>query len=150
MAAPTVRWIRPAAPSSRLYFLDWLRIAAFGMLILYHVGMYYVSWDWHVKSPDAGPALEPWMRMSSPWRLSLLFLVSGAATSLMLLRGAGAAFMRSRTKRLLLPLLFGMLVIVPPQPYFEVCTRPATPATTSTSWRCTSPATAVFAVATAA
>ena len=90
------------------------------MLILYHVGMYYVSWDWHVKSPDAGPALEPWMRMSSPWRLSLLFLVSGAATSLMMLRGAGAAFMRSRTKRLLLPLAFGMLVIVPPQPYFEV------------------------------
>jgi glucans biosynthesis protein C len=110
----------PSTPASRLYFLDWLRIAAFGLLILYHVGMYYVSWDWHVKSPAAGPALEPWMRMSSPWRLSLLFLVSGAATSMMLMRGAGATFVRSRSKRLLLPLVFGMLVIVPPQPYFEV------------------------------
>ncbi len=109
-----------STPASRLYFLDWLRIAAFGLLILYHVGMYYVSWDWHVKSPAAGPGLEPWMRMSSPWRLSLLFLVSGAATSLMLLRGAGGAFVRSRSKRLLLPLVFGMLVVVPPQPYFEV------------------------------
>lgn len=107
-------------PASRLYFLDWLRIAAFGLLVLYHVGMYYVSWDWHVKSPNAWPALEPWMRLSSPWRLSLLFLVSGAATSLMLLRGARGAFAGSRSKRLLLPLLLGMLVIVPPQPYFEV------------------------------
>jgi len=110
----------PSAQPQRLYFLDWLRIAAFGLLILYHVGMYYVSWDWHVKSPAAGPVLEPWMRLSSPWRLSLLFLVSGAATSLMLMRGAGAAFVRSRSKRLLLPLVFGMCIIVPPQPYFEV------------------------------
>jgi glucan biosynthesis protein C len=119
-AANLASMTSPLAPASRLYFLDWLRIAAFGVLIVYHVGMYYVSWDFHVKSPAAGPTLEPWMRMSSPWRLSLLFLVSGAATSLMLLRGAGGGFMRGRSTRLLLPLVFGMLVIVPPQPYFEV------------------------------
>jgi glucans biosynthesis protein C len=105
----------------RLYFLDWLRIGAFALLVLYHVGMYYVSWPWHVKSPDASTALEPFMRLSSPWRLSLLFLISGAATSLMLLRdGASAAWFGARAKRLLLPLLFGMAVIVPPQAYFEV------------------------------
>ncbi|HEY6513064.1 MAG TPA: acyltransferase [Burkholderiaceae bacterium] len=107
--------------SSRLLFLDWLRIGAFALLVLYHVGMYYVSWDWHVKSPFAGPLLEPWMRLSSPWRLSLLFLVSGAATSFMLQRaGASAALLGMRSKRLLLPLLFGMALIVPPQSYFEV------------------------------
>jgi hypothetical protein len=110
-----------AGASPRLYFLDWLRIGAFALLVLYHVGMYYVSWPWHVKSPLAGPLLEPWMRLSSPWRLSLLFLLSGAATSMML-RGAGAtgALLRQRSARLLLPLLFGMAVIVPPQSYFEV------------------------------
>ena len=37
-------------PSQRLFFLDWLRIGAFALLVLYHVGMYYVSWSWHVKS----------------------------------------------------------------------------------------------------
>ena len=113
----------PAAPPSpsRLLFLDWLRIGAFALLVLYHVGMYYVSWPFHVKSLDAGPALEPWMRLSSPWRLSLLFLISGAATSFMLQRdGAGGSLLASRTQRLLWPLLFGMAVIVPPQSYFEV------------------------------
>ena len=104
----------------RLFFLDWLRIAAFALLIVYHVGMYYVSWDWHVKSPHAGSAIEPFMLLSSPWRLSLLFLVSGAATSMMLMRGASTALLRSRAKRLLLPLVCGMLLVVPPQPYFEV------------------------------
>lgn len=108
-------------PSQRLFFLDWLRIGAFALLVLYHVGMYYVTWSWHVKSPDASTVLEPFMRLSSPWRLSLLFLISGAATSFMLQRdGASAAWFGGRSKRLLLPLLFGMAVIVPPQSYFEV------------------------------
>ena len=64
----------------RRHDLDWVRVCAFALLVLYHVGMYYVTWDWHVKSPDAGHALEPFMMLSSPWRLSLLFLVSGVAT----------------------------------------------------------------------
>ena len=107
-----------AAP--RLFFLDWLRIAAFALLVPYHVGMLYVTWNFHVKSPLASPGLEPWMLLSSPWRMSLLFIVSGAATAFMLARGAKAPWLRQRTKRLLLPLLCGMLVVVPPQSYFEV------------------------------
>ena len=76
--------------SQRLYFLDWLRVIAFTMLVLYHVGRYYVTWGWHVMSPYAGTTLQPWMNLSDPWRMSLLFLVSGAATSYMV-KGGGAA-----------------------------------------------------------
>ena len=108
------------ASAKRSTELDWLRIAAFGLLILYHVGMFYVSWDWHVKSPRPVPALEPWMLLSAPWRLSLLFMVSGAALGLALQRGSAAASGRARSKRLLLPLLLGVAVIVPPQAYLEV------------------------------
>ncbi|HNV60536.1 MAG TPA: acyltransferase family protein [Rhodoferax sp.] len=110
---------REIGTSERLYFLDWLRIAAFGLLVAYHVGMYYVSWPFHVKSPFASAVLEPWMKMSSPWRMSLLFLISGAVTSLLLLQKPDG-FMRSRSRRLLLPLLCGVVLIVPPQSYFEV------------------------------
>ena len=102
----------------RRYDLDWVRIGAFMLLILYHVGMYYVTWDFHVKSPHASPSLEPLMMLTSPWRLSLLFLVSGVATAHLLARGG--RFMRSRSARLLIPLVFGMAVIVPPQTYLEV------------------------------
>ncbi len=103
----------------RRHDLDWVRIAAFGLLILYHVGMYYVSWGWHIKSPHAGPALEPLMMMSSPWRLSLLFLISGVATGFLMCKQP-SGFLRSRSWRLLVPLTFGMLVIVAPQSYYEV------------------------------
>lgn len=113
-----------APPAQRLLFLDALRIAAFALLVLYHVGMYYVSWDWHVKSPHASTALEPWMRLSSPWRLSLLFLLSGVATSMMLRRdGASAVLLGARMRRLGLPLLLGLAVVVAPQAYFEVQQR---------------------------
>jgi glucans biosynthesis protein C len=107
-------------PADRLYFLDWLRIAAFATLVLFHVGMYYVTWDFHVKSPFAGPGLEPWMVLTAPWRMSLLFMVSGAATAYMLRSGSTLAVARRRSRQLLLPLLFGIVFIIPPQSYFQV------------------------------
>src|SRR6204780_5356943 len=104
----------------RRYDLDWVRIGAFVLLILYHVGMYYVTWDWHVKSPQPSATIAPLMMLTSPWRLSLLFLVSGVATGFLLARQGSGGFLRLRSTRLLIPLVFGMLVVVPPQSYLEV------------------------------
>ncbi|WP_341908860.1 acyltransferase family protein [Ferrovibrio terrae] len=100
--------------------LDWLRIIAFGLLIFYHIGMFFVAWPWHVKSSHAGPGLQPLMLLTSPWRLALLFLIAGCATRFMADKMARGRMARLRSLRLLLPLLFGMLVIVPPQTYAEI------------------------------
>ncbi|MFV3130216.1 acyltransferase family protein [Niveispirillum sp. KHB5.9] len=110
----------PPASSQRLAFLDWVRVGAFGLLILYHVGMFYVSWDWHVKSQHAGFAIEPLMLLTNPWRLSLLFLISGVATRFMADRMGPGRLAGSRLPRLGIPLLFVMAVLVVPQPYYEV------------------------------
>ena len=115
--------------AGRRYDLDWVRICAFGLLIFYHVGMYYVTWGWHVKSPYASHTIEPLMLLTNPWRLSLLFLISGVATAHLLERRRGTnrsdngdrkGFLAQRSTRLAVPLLFGMAVIVPPQSYLEV------------------------------
>jgi glucan biosynthesis protein C len=100
--------------------LDWVRIIAFGLLIFYHVGMFYVTWDFHVKSSRASDAIEPLMLLTNPWRLLLLFVVSGVATRFMLDKMNVGRFLASRTARLLIPLVFGMFVIVPPQTYMEL------------------------------
>ena len=100
--------------------LDWLRIAAFGLLIFYHVGMFYVTWGFHVKSAHASSAVEPLMLLSNPWRLTLLFIISGCATRFMLDKMSTGRFLGSRTVRLLVPLVFCMFVIVPPQTYMEI------------------------------
>ena len=109
-----------ARESERRVDLDWVRISAFGLLILYHVGMLYVSWGFHIKSAHRITELEPLMLLLNPWRLALLFLVSGVATQFMLGKLMPGRLWRSRTVRLLPPLLFGMLVIVPPQAYLQV------------------------------
>jgi hypothetical protein len=119
----------------RRYDLDWVRIGAFMLLIFYHVGMYYVTWDWHVKSPSASHTIEPLMMLTSPWRLSLLFLISGIATGYLLERQGVRGFLGNRSVRLLVPLLFGMAVIVPPQSYLEVVEKAAYPGTYVDFWR---------------
>jgi glucan biosynthesis protein C len=106
--------------TQRRYDLDWLRIAAFGALILYHVGMFYVTWDWHVKSSRASEAIEPLMLLSNPWRLTLLFLISGAASRFLADKMNAWSFAASRMGRLWPPLLLAVFVIVPPQSYYEI------------------------------
>jgi hypothetical protein len=110
----------PMNVNDRRLDLDWLRIGAFGLLILYHVGMFYVSWDWHVKSSRAGEAIEPLMLLVNPWRLTLLFIISGAATRFIADKLNTGALFASRMGRLFPPLLLAVFVIVPPQSYYEV------------------------------
>ena len=109
-----------SAASPRRYDLDALRVGAFLLLILYHLGMFYVPWGWHVKSDHILPALELWMAALNPWRLSLLFVISGAATRFMAERQTSAGLAAQRSSRLLIPLLFGMVLIVAPQSWAEV------------------------------
>jgi peptidoglycan/LPS O-acetylase OafA/YrhL len=113
--------------AERRYDLDWLRIIAFGALIFYHIGMFYVTWDWHVKSSRASDAIEPLMMLTSPWRLTLLFLISGAATRFMADKMSAWRFTANRMGRLWPPLLLAVFVIVPPQSYYEVVSAMASP-----------------------
>lgn len=108
----------------RRHDIDALRALAFGLLILYHVGMYYVSWDWHLKSRYPAEWLEPIMLLVNQWRMPLIFLISGLAVNFLLGEGPQRRigldrFAWLRVKRLGWPLLFGMLMIIPPQAYFE-------------------------------
>ncbi len=107
---------------TRRFDLDWLRMAAFALLILYHIGMVFVPWGFHIKTAVPIRALEPLMLFSNAWRLSLLFLISGIASRAMLARGSDG-FARSRSLRLLVPLLAGMALWVPPQAFVDVTTN---------------------------
>lgn len=107
--------------SERHYGLDWLRIAAFALLIVYHVAMAFAPWDWVIKTPRTYDVLIVPMALLTPFRLSLLFAVSGYASAALFMRsGSAGAFVRSRAKRLLVPLAFGMAVLVPLEMWVRV------------------------------
>ena len=111
-------------PAGRHYGMDWLRIGAFQLLILYHVGMAFVPWAFSIKmTPPIAWTVVP-MFLTNPWRLSLLFAVSGFASAALLERSKGVgAFVRSRFARLGIPLLAGVLIFVTPQPWVELVTQ---------------------------
>ncbi len=108
---------------SRKYFLDWLRVSAFAALILFHVGMLYVSWAYPLKSPRLYPAIEPLMNALSAWRLALLFLISGVASRFLIDKLGPGAFAGDRIRRLLPVILVGMFVVIPPQTYLVLVSR---------------------------
>ena len=112
--------IAATPPDHRRHDIDALRALAFLFVILYHVGMYYVAdWPWHLKSPDAAEWLQWPMRILNLWRMDLVFLISGVSLGF-LSRGQGTwALLRSRGLRLMLPLAFGMAVVVPYQAYAQ-------------------------------
>ncbi|MCV2886118.1 acyltransferase family protein [Aestuariibacter sp. AA17] len=107
--------------NTRRYDVDWLRIIALGVLIFYHLGMYYVAdWEWHLKSSNQSEFLQDLMLLVNPWRMSLLFFISGMTLALIQPKYDNVSLIRIRWKRLGIPLIFGMLVIVPPQLYYEL------------------------------
>lgn len=105
--------------SEREYGLDWLRVFAFAILIFYHSGMVFVTWGFHVKNDLLSSDLEYIMLFFNRWRLPLLFFISGAGVAFSLRRRSLGIFAAERFRRLFIPIVFGMLVVVPPQIYFE-------------------------------
>jgi len=107
---------------NRRHDIDALRVLAFGLLILYHAAMLYVAgvgWDFHLKSSHTSEWLQYPMLFLNRWRMELLFLVSGLAVNFMRRRGSLGRLAGKRSLRLLLPLVFGVLVVVPIQPYVQ-------------------------------
>ena len=105
--------------AGRRYDLDWLRIFAFGVLILYHVGMFYATSDWYLKSRYSAGFIEPVMALTGG-RLALLFFISGTAVRFAIDKTSVREFLARRSTRLVVPLAFGMAVICAPQAYVEL------------------------------
>ena len=103
----------------RRYDLDWLRVFAILLVLLFHVGMFFVHWPWHVKNPETSRGFGYVMVFLHQWRMPLLLFISGAGTMFASSRRSKGEFALERTRRLFVPLIFSMLVIVPPQIYFE-------------------------------
>jgi glucans biosynthesis protein C len=101
----------------RRYDLDALRVLAVLLLIPFHSARVFDVFDsFYVKNPQTSDGLS-WAVVAflNPWHMPLLFVLAGAATWLALGHRGPKAYLGERTRRLLIPFLFGILVIVPPQ-----------------------------------
>lgn len=109
----------PTSGTTRRYDIDWLRILAVLLLIPFHSARVFDFVEpFYVKNGETSVVLSFFIGFVDPWHMRLLFLLAGAATWFALDLRGGGEYVRERVKRLLIPLLFGVLVIVPPQAYF--------------------------------
>ncbi len=101
--------------------LDWIRVAVFAGLIFYHVGLLYAPWSpYFMKSAYSHKAVEVLLLLTHPWRMSLLFLISGASTRYLSDRRSPNKLGAERSLRLLPPLLLGFVLFIPLQHYFTL------------------------------
>jgi len=103
----------------RRHDLDWLRLIAIAILLFFHTGMWFNEWDWHVKNSETTTTFQYWMIWSHYFRMPLLLFISGAGTYMALGKRTPKQFAGERFRRLFIPLVFGMFVVVPPQIYYE-------------------------------
>src|SRR5438067_11463315 len=100
--------------TSRQAYLDWLRIMAILGVLFFHSAMPFVAEEpWHIKNAETSNLLLEFNFWLSRFRMPLLFFISGAVTYVMLQKRTPVQFIALRFKRLFIPLLFGMLLIVP-------------------------------------
>jgi glucans biosynthesis protein C len=111
-------------PTSRQAYLDWLRIFAIIGVLFFHAAMPFATEEpWHIKNAQTSNVLLEFNFMLSRFRMHLLFFISGAVTFFMMQKRSAGSFIGLRFRRLFLPLLFGMLIVVPPQVYMERLTQ---------------------------
>jgi glucan biosynthesis protein C len=110
----------PPISAPRLYFLDWLRVLAMFVIFFFHNSRFYDSFsDWHVKNATNNLGATIFVGFASLWIMPLFFLIAGAGTCLAMRSRNAGQYALERTMRLLVPLIFGMLVIVVPQAYYQ-------------------------------
>jgi glucans biosynthesis protein C len=105
---------------NRRYDIDWLRVIAIGLLLLYHAAIGFQSWGIMLGFITNN---KPWeslwipMAMLNVWRIPLLFFVSGMGVYFAIQNRSWKQLLKERTGRIFIPFVFGILVIVPIQLY---------------------------------
>ncbi|MHB1132240.1 MAG: acyltransferase family protein [Chloroflexota bacterium] len=107
----------PARP--RVTYVDWLRVLAVLLLIPFHSARLFDTLDsFYVKNAETSIVFTAFIGFLGSWHMPLLFVLAGAATWFALGWRSPWQYAFERFRRLLLPLVFGVLVVVPPQMYF--------------------------------
>jgi len=104
--------------NARIYYIDWLRVIAFGLLFVFHSFRLFDTYPWHLKNAETSISINYIIEFMHSWRMYIIFLVSGAGTYFAM-RSKRENFLNGRIKRLIIPYIFGVFVLIPPQKFFE-------------------------------
>ncbi|MBN1343313.1 MAG: acyltransferase [Phycisphaerae bacterium] len=100
--------------------VDWLRALAVWLVVPYHASLLFGGPSLsHISTGEKAPWLLYFAGFVHQWHMPLLFVLSGMSTWFALRFRTPSRYAAERVKRLLVPLVFGTLVIVPPEVYYQ-------------------------------
>jgi peptidoglycan/LPS O-acetylase OafA/YrhL len=103
----------------RRYDIDWLRVLAMFSVFLFHCARYFDHEGWHVKNPQLGLGFSVFVGILVQWIMPIFFILSGQSSRFALNFRSAGQYLGERFKRLFIPLVFGIFVLIPPQVYIE-------------------------------
>lgn len=105
--------------NGKRYDIDWLRVLAMVMVFLFHCARFFNYQDWHVKNNRLDFGMSVFVGFLSQWIMPLFFVLSAFSAYYALGRLTAGQYARERLRRLLIPLIFGTFILIPPQVYIE-------------------------------
>ena len=100
----------------RRYDIDWLRVLALGLLIVYHVVVSFQPWALYIFFIQNDQSLELlWLFMSmiNIWRIPILFMISSMGALFAMEQRNWKQGLKDRTVRILFPFIFGFFFVCP-------------------------------------
>ena len=100
----------------RRHDIDWIRIIALGMLIIYHAAVAFQPWGHlisFIQNKESSEILWLFMMVFNIWRIPILFMISGMGAYFALRNKNWKVFLKDRSARILFPYIFGFFFICP-------------------------------------
>ncbi len=102
--------------------LDWVRATAALAVVALHAGIPYMSHplpalEWSVRSPDRSPLVDALCWAINGAVMPTFFVMGGSLAAGLWHRNPGSPFLAHRSRRLLLPLVFAIVFVLPADMY---------------------------------
>ena len=106
----------------RKYFIDNLRTAAILLLFIHHSFWIYNSTDTVYYINSTGNVFLSLVVITQiPWFMPLMFVLAGISTVYALQKRTVSQYLKERVEKLLIPLISGILIVIPSITYFAEC-----------------------------
>lgn len=99
----------------RLNWIDWLKVAVVFGAFLFHAAQPFVITGWLVNDGEKSVALSLYSGFGYLFGMPLMFLLAGATTWLATQRTGMAGHAAMRVRRLVVPLILGLIILSPLQ-----------------------------------
>ena len=104
----------------RRYDIDALRVFAVILLIIFHTAMLFAfGTPYFIQNKELSVEMLIFVFVVNPFHMPLFFFLAGMSTSYSLNFRTGTKYLKERVKRIVIPLILGILIVIPPIVYFE-------------------------------